>query len=64
MSRRVNAFDPGLVLVASEPDSNPVELDPGHPWAGLVLRPAWIRWYDERTGRVRWTWRPHVEAMT
>lgn len=39
-------------------DREPVELDEGHPWRGLELRPVWVRWVDTETGRVRWTWRP------
>lgn len=42
-------------------DTDPPVYPKGHPWHGLTLRPAYVRW-EHADGRVRWTWRPHVEA--
>jgi hypothetical protein len=43
-----------------ELDADPPVYEPGHPWHGLQLRPAYVRSRDE-DGVMRWVYRPHVE---
>lgn len=45
-------------VLEAKPDRAPLSFDEGHPWHGLDLRPAWVRYLDE-DGETRLSWRPH-----
>ena len=48
-----------MTILDAVPDREPVELAEGHPWQGIALRPAWVRYRDDE-GRVVLAWRPHM----